>query len=158
MQKSTRSSSAWRGADGGKPASARARRRAVLGRARQAVAQRAVALEQLDRVAEVALALLDLLERAAPEAALLGAAARERQHHRQGDLAVAEVVAQALAEHHLARAVVEHVVGQLERDAEVLAIARAAPRPRPAGRSATRAPICAAAANSVAVLPRTTRR
>ena len=67
--------------------------------------------------------LLALLQRAAPEAALLGAAAREREDHGQGDLAVAEVVAQALAEHHLARAVVEDVVDQLKRDPDALAIA-----------------------------------
>ena len=122
MQKSTRSSSAWLGG-GRREASQRGPRRgAVVGGARQAVAERAAALEQLDRMAEVAVALLDLLERAAPEVALLRAAARVGEHDRQRDLAVAEVVAQALAEHHLARAVVEHVVGQLEGDAEVQAV------------------------------------
>ena len=107
---------------------------------------------------EVALALLALLERAAPEPALRGIAALEGQDHRQGDLTVAEVVADALAQHHLARAVVEHVVDQLEGDAEILAVATAALRSPPRGRSPTTAPICAAAANKVAVLAVITSR
>ena len=72
---------------------------------------------------EVALALLALLERPAPEPALRGIAALEGQDHGQGDLAVTEIVADALAEHDFARAVVQHVIDQLKGNAEILAVA-----------------------------------
>ena len=60
-----------------------------------------------------------LLQRAGPEPALALRAAAERQHHRQRDLALAEIVADVLAELGRLAAVVEHVVDQLEGDAEV---------------------------------------
>ena len=106
---------------------------------------------------EVALVLFALLQRTAPETALLGITTLKCQDHRQGDLAIAEVVADALAEHHLARAVVEHVVDQLEGDAEILAVATQ--RFDFGGeRSPPTAPIWAAAANRVAVLAVITSR
>ena len=54
-----------------------------------------------------------------PERALDVVAAAERQHHRQRDLALAEIVADVLAELGGLAAIVEHVVDQLERDAEI---------------------------------------
>ena len=80
--------------------------------------------DQLLGMVEVALVLLEILERPAPEDALGLAAAREGQEHGQGDLALAEIVADALAQAGLARAVVQRVVDQLEGDAEIVAIGR----------------------------------
>src|SRR5215472_15413090 len=82
----------------------------------------AVGAQEPDRVVEVALLLLQVLERAAPEALLLLVAAAEGQHDRQRDLALAEVVADGLAKLGLARRIVEEVVDQLEGDAEVEAV------------------------------------
>ena len=74
---------------------------------------------------EIAVDDLALLQRPPPEFALLGRAAAERQHHRQGDLALAEIVADVLAELGRRAAVVERVVDQLEGDAEIGAVAAA---------------------------------
>jgi len=60
--------------------------------------ERAVGAQQLDRVLEVARLLLQVLERAAPEALLVVVAAAEGEHDRQCDLALAEIVAYRLAE------------------------------------------------------------
>jgi hypothetical protein len=73
-----------------------------------------------DRLLEVAVADLALLQGAAPERALFLIAAAEGEHHRQRDLALAEIVADILAE--LARgfaAIVERVIDELESDAEI---------------------------------------
>src|SRR5271169_5878362 len=90
---------------------------AVVSRARDGVAQRAVPLHELDGLLEIALALVEVLERAAPERSLRFAAAAEGKHDRQGDLAVAEIVANILAERVAAGCEVEHVIDQLEGDA-----------------------------------------
>ena len=60
-----------------------------------------------------------MLQRVDPESALAVIAAAERQHHRQRDLALAEIVADVLAELGGLAAVVEHIVDKLERDAEI---------------------------------------
>src|SRR5690349_3939103 len=83
------------------------------------VAQRAVLGHQADRAVEVAVAMLERFQRAAPEAALLSVAAAEGEDDRQGDLALLEIVADRLAELGLLGRVVEHVVDQLEGDAEI---------------------------------------
>ena len=61
-------------------------------------------------------------DRRAPERAVLFGAARVGEDHGQGHLAVAEIVADALAHHVLLGRIVEHVVDQLEGDAEVSAV------------------------------------
>src|SRR5262249_29073986 len=96
---------------------------AVVPGARPGVAQGRVPLPQRGGVGEIGLALLQTFERVAPEAALLLAAAPVGEHDGQRDLALAEIVADRLAELGLARRVVEHVIDQLEGDAEVEAIA-----------------------------------
>src|SRR5258708_1395723 len=79
----------------------------------------AVPGHQLDGVLEIAVALLEILDRAPPEGALALRGLAQRQHHRQRDLTLAEIVAHGLAELRLAGGVVEHVVYQLEGDAEI---------------------------------------
>src|SRR5258705_339411 len=96
---------------------------AVMGGSRYGIPQGAMAFHQLDPMGEIALVLLEVLERAAPEAALFDAAAPIGEHHRQRDLALAEIIADGLAELRLARRVIQHVVDQLEGDAEIEAIA-----------------------------------
>ena len=68
---------------------------------------------------EIAVADVALAQCAVPEGALLRRAAAERQHHRQRDLAFAEIIADVLAELGRFAAVVERVVDELEGDAEV---------------------------------------
>ena len=80
-----------------------------------------MAAHQFDRMLEIAVALLAVLQRAAPEFALALVGGAQRQYHRQRDLAVAEIVADALAELRLQRRIVEHVVDELEGDAEIAA-------------------------------------
>ena len=69
--------------------------------------------------------IVALLQRAAPELALLWRAAAERQNHRQSDLSLAEIIADILAELGRGAAVIERVVDQLEGDAEIEAVAAA---------------------------------
>src|SRR3546814_9156242 len=61
------------------------------------------------------------LEAAAPERLLGGVAPPQGEHHRQGDLAIAEIVPDRLAQLGLQGGVVEHVVDELEGDAEAAA-------------------------------------
>ena len=60
--------------------------------------------------------------RGAPEGAILLAAARVGEDHRQGHLAVAEIVADALAHGLGVGGIIDHVVDELEGDAEIAAI------------------------------------
>src|SRR5262245_4990760 len=92
---------------------------AVMARARHRVVERAVLDHQADRMIEVGVARLALLKGAAPELALCVRAAPEGEHHRQRDLALAKIVADVLAELLRGPAVVERVVDELKRDAEV---------------------------------------
>jgi hypothetical protein len=64
----------------------------------------------------------------APELALGRVAAPEGEHHRQRDLALAEIVADGLAEIGLPGGIIQHVVDQLEGDAEIEAVAPVLPR------------------------------
>lgn len=77
----------------GKQAKRIARHGAVMTGPLQGVGQRAMTLDQALRLFEIALALIELLQCALPEFAIHGATAQEREDHRQGDLALAEVVA-----------------------------------------------------------------
>src|SRR6185312_304609 len=67
------------------------RRLAVMRRAVEGRPQRAVPGHQLDRLLEIALLLLQILQGAAPEAALLIAGRAQGQHHRQRDLPLPEI-------------------------------------------------------------------
>ena len=96
-----------------------ARHGAVVAGAFERVGDGVVALDQHLRLLEIAVALVELLDGALPEFAVDGAAAQEGQDHRQGDLALAEIVADGLAELGLAAGIVERIVDQLEGDAEI---------------------------------------
>ena len=85
----------------------------------QRIGQRVVALHQALRLREIAVALVELLDGALPEFAVDRAAAQEGEDHRQRDLALAEIVADGLAELGLAAGIVERIVDQLEGDAEI---------------------------------------
>ena len=76
--------------------------------------------------------------------------------HRERHLALAEVVADVLAERGGDAAVVEQVVGDLEGDPERVAIGRQSAATCGSGAPAITPPTSVAAANSAAVLPRTT--
>jgi hypothetical protein len=95
------------------------RHRAVMLGARDGVLERAVFCHQADGVVEIGVADLAALQRLDPERALGIVAAAERQHHGKGDLALAEIVADVLAEFCGLAAVIQDVVDQLERDAEI---------------------------------------
>src|SRR2546430_1644058 len=131
--------------------------RAVVLGAVDGILKGAVLAHQADRVIEIVLANLAPLQRLDPESALAVIAAAERQHYRQRDLALAEIVADVLAELGGLAAVVEHIVDQLERDAEIHADRTACGllRLRAVGDDG---PTSQAAANNSAVLPRITAR
>src|ERR1700712_4399848 len=88
-------------------------------RAVDGVLQRTVLCHQANGVIEIAIADLATLQRLAPEAAFDVVAAPEGEYHRQRDLALAKIVADVLAELGGLAAIVQHVVDQLKRDAEV---------------------------------------
>src|ERR1700738_1506455 len=83
------------------------------------VFQRAMFCHQANGVVEIAVADFAAFQRIDPEGALGGVAAAERQHHRQRDLALAEIVADVLAELCGLAAIVQHVVDELEGDTEI---------------------------------------
>src|SRR5882724_12030345 len=91
----------------------------VVAGAGDGVAQRAVAVEQSNGALEVVVALFEVFEGAAPEPPLGLVAASEREDDGESDLAVAEIVADALSEFGLLGGIVEHVVDKLEGDAEI---------------------------------------
>src|SRR5579863_2418966 len=88
-------------------------------RAIDSVLERAVLGHQANGVVEIAVADLAALQRPPPEFALDVVAAAEREYHRQRDLALAEIVADILAELGGFAAIIENVVDQLECDAEI---------------------------------------
>ena len=87
------------------------------------ILERAAFLHQFDRTIEVAVFLLELLERPAPEGPFLRAAPAPSQHDRKADLAFAEVVADGFAKLRLHRRVVQHVVDELEGNSQIHAVA-----------------------------------
>src|SRR5579862_5324036 len=97
----------------GKPVEGVDRRAGIGSGAGERLGQRAAAFEDAHRPVEVAGLLLAVLESAAPERALLGVAAGKGDDDRQGDLAVAEIIANRLAKLGLLRREIEHVVDQL---------------------------------------------
>src|SRR4029450_316667 len=103
----------------GKDAERVARDGAVVAGAGDRVAQGAVPIEEADGPLEVVIALLEILEGATPEGPLGLVAAPEGEDDGERDLAVAEIVADGLAEFRLLGGVVQHVVDQLEGDAEI---------------------------------------
>ena len=80
-----------------------------------------------------------------------------RQRHRQGDLSLAEIIADILAELGRRAAVVERVVDELKGDAEICAVALAGGDLR-LGAAGENGPTSQAAANNAAVLARMTAR
>ena len=139
MQNSTVSSSASFIAEVGKQRQRILGDGAVVARALDRVLERAVLGHQPDRLFEVGVGRLAFFQRAPPERALALRAAAERQHHRQRDLALAEIVADVLAELGGLAAVVERVVDELERDAEVHAERAAGGPARPSAARRARA-------------------
>src|ERR1700727_1126220 len=75
-----------------------ARHRAIVPCALDRVFERAMLLHGRERKLEIVVADLALFQCAPPEFALLRSPAPERQHHRQSDLSLAEIVADVLAE------------------------------------------------------------
>src|SRR5215472_8611466 len=75
----------------------------------------------MDRLLAISSPLILILDRAASECALLIVAAGVRKENRQSYLAIAEIIADALTELGHMRREVEHVVDQLESDAEIAA-------------------------------------
>src|SRR5262245_10074492 len=90
--------------------------------ARQGLGDRAMAFDERDRPFEVARPLIQILDCAMPERALIAIAAREGDQDRQSDFAITEIVTDALAELALPRRKVEHVIDQLEGDPKVTAV------------------------------------
>ena len=84
--------------------------------------ERAAALEEFDRAREIAFLLHADLDRLAPEAAFVVARIHERQDDRKRHLAFAEIVADRFAHHRLASRIIERIVDELERDAEIVAV------------------------------------
>src|SRR5262249_22872673 len=93
--------------------------RTIVPCALDGVFERAVLHHQADRMLEVGVGRVPLLERAPPERPFALRSAAERQHHRQRDLALAKVVPGVLAELGRLAAVVEGVIHELEGDTEV---------------------------------------
>ena len=98
----------------------RPRRPVEGGRARRR--DRAVAGENRLRLRQIARLLVARLDRAPPEGALGRVGGGDGADHRQGELALAEVVADVLARRGRIARIVEHVVGHLEGDPERVAI------------------------------------
>ena len=91
----------------------------VWARSEEIRADGAAALHQVQCAIEVGFVLLVRLDGAMPEVAVGGVAGLIRDQDGQGDLALAEIVADGLAQHRLVRGVVQRIVHQLERDAQV---------------------------------------
>src|SRR3546814_4460578 len=81
-----------------------------------------VPVEQRGGIGEVLVRNLVPRDRQLPELTLLGAAARIGEDDGQSDLAIAEIVADALAHRFGVRNIVDRIVDELKRDAEVAAI------------------------------------
>jgi hypothetical protein len=86
------------------------------------IIERVVTAEEGDRVLEIAIADLAPLDDPLPEPAVFVRSAAVGEDKRQGDLAVAKIGADGLAEVVRIAAVIEHVVDQLEDEAEIGAV------------------------------------
>src|ERR1700739_934686 len=80
---------------------------------------------QSDGVIEIGSGRFATLQRAPPEFALGVAAAAEREHDRQGNLAFAKIVADVFAKPRRHATVVERVVDELKGDAEIHSVGAA---------------------------------
>src|SRR3974377_2494154 len=83
---------------------------------------------QPDGVVEIGVGRFAAFERAPPEFALGIAAAAEREHNRQCNLAFAKIVADVLAKPRRYAAIVERIVDELKSNAEIHSVG-ADPRP-----------------------------
>jgi len=83
------------------------------------VGQRAVALDQFLSPRQVTVVLIQILQTAAPKGAFLLGAPAKGQDHRQGNLALAEVIADGLAQFRLFGGIVQRVVDQLEGNSQI---------------------------------------
>ncbi len=83
------------------------------------ILKRAVLLQQFDGPAEGDVIVRAVLQRLAPESALLIRAAPEREHDWQRDFAFAEIIANILAQLAGGAAIIERIIDQLEGDAEI---------------------------------------
>src|SRR5581483_2761048 len=92
---------------------------AVVMGAADRIFQRPVPGHQADGMVEIGVGRFAALERTPPEFALFVSAATKREYDWQRDLAFAEIVADVFAEARRSAAVVEHVVDELERNAEI---------------------------------------
>src|SRR5262252_3406495 len=103
------------------------------------VLDRPVLDHQPDGAIEISVGRFAALERAPPEFALGIAAAAEREHDRQGNLALAKIVADVLAEPRRHAAIIERIVDELKGDAEIHSVgaARRLLRLLPSGYSGT---------------------
>src|SRR5580704_13341001 len=95
---------------------------AIMPGALDGVFERAMLLHRRQREFEVAVDHVAFFQCSAPEFPLFRPPAPERQHHRQGDLALAEIVADILSELGRRAAIVERVVDELKGNAEIGAI------------------------------------
>src|SRR6202167_940488 len=92
---------------------------ALMVGASDGILERAMLTHQADSVFEVCVGRLAPFQRAAPKLTFAIGAAAKGEHDRQRDLALAEVVADFLAEFSRCAAIVEDVIDQLESNAEI---------------------------------------
>ena len=92
---------------------------AVVTRAFDCVGERVGRFQQADRVIKIVVGYTLAVNCRTPERALDVIAPRISKDHRQGHLAVAKIVTDALAHDFGVRRIVDHVVAQLEGDTEV---------------------------------------
>ena len=106
-----------------------------MARPLQGIGQRVARVQVRDRLLEVGVRPLAVLQGPLPERPLRVGAAAEGEHDGQGDLALAEIVSHGLAERRFVGGIVEHVVRKLKGDAEVApeGLERRLFRPRPVG-------------------------
>ncbi len=85
----------------------------------QGIGKGAVAVHHLAGLFQILGTLIEGFQGALPEGLFLRRAAAEGKHHRQGDLAFAEIVAAFLAHRFRIGSVIQHIIGQLEGNAEI---------------------------------------
>ena len=130
---------------------------AIVTGAFDGVFERTMLLHRRQRELEVAVANLAFFQCPAPEFALFRPPAPERQDYGQGDLSLAEIIADILAKLGRRAAIVERVVDELKGDAEIGPVTLAGGDLR-LGTAGENGPTSQAAANKAAVLARMTAR
>ena len=86
------------------------------------VGQCTVAFHQLCCVNQIIGRLIALFHHALPEFAFLGGTATKRENDGQGNLAFTEVIADGLAEFSLLAGIIQRIIDELKRDAQIAAI------------------------------------